>query len=80
MTPSAIRVSDLASCRRLGVRSILVSPLRYYRRTLGVFECLSSIPQQPSTKKTSPPCNPLQHDVAAISRISSLHQSRLAIK
>ena len=35
---------DLASCRRLGVRSILVSPLRYYRRTLGVFEVLSSSP------------------------------------
>src|SRR5277367_3555769 len=33
---------DLASCRRLGVRSILVSPLRHYRRTLGVFEVLSS--------------------------------------
>ncbi len=35
---------DLASCRRLGVRSILVSPLRHYRRTLGVFEVLSSSP------------------------------------
>jgi len=35
---------DLASCRRLGVRSILVSPLRYYRRNLGIFEVLSSSP------------------------------------
>ncbi|MGH9494570.1 MAG: GAF domain-containing protein, partial [Candidatus Sulfotelmatobacter sp.] len=35
---------DLAGCRRLGVRSILVSPLRHYRRTLGVFEVLSSSP------------------------------------
>ena len=35
---------DLASCRRLGVRSILVAPLRYFRRTLGLFEVLSSAP------------------------------------
>jgi len=35
---------DLASCRRLGARSILVAPLRHYRRTLGVFEVLSGSP------------------------------------
>lgn len=35
---------DLASCRRLGARSILVAPLRHIRRTLGVFEVLSSAP------------------------------------
>jgi GAF domain-containing protein len=35
---------DLATCRRLGVRSILVAPLRYFRRTLGLFEVLSSAP------------------------------------
>ena len=35
---------DLASCRRLGVRSILAAPLRHFRRTLGVFEVLSSSP------------------------------------
>ena len=35
---------DLASCRRLGARSILVAPLRHYRRTLGVFEVLSATP------------------------------------
>jgi putative methionine-R-sulfoxide reductase with GAF domain len=35
---------DLASCRRLGARSILVAPLRHYRRSLGVFEVLSSTP------------------------------------
>ena len=35
---------DLASCRRLGARSILVAPLRHIRRTLGVFEVLSSVP------------------------------------
>jgi len=35
---------DLASCRRLGARSILVAPLRHYRRTLGLFEVLSGTP------------------------------------
>lgn len=35
---------DLASCRRLGARSILVAPLRHYRKTLGVFEVLSAAP------------------------------------
>ena len=35
---------DLASCRRLGARSILVAPLRHFRRTLGVFEVLSGSP------------------------------------
>ncbi len=33
---------DQASCRRLGVRSILVAPLRYFHKTLGIFEVLSS--------------------------------------
>ena len=28
----------------MGVRSILVAPLRHFRRTLGVFEVLSSAP------------------------------------
>ncbi|MGA8298426.1 MAG: GAF domain-containing protein [Terriglobales bacterium] len=36
---------DAATCRRLGVRSILVAPLRHFRRSLGVFEVLSSTPQ-----------------------------------
>jgi GAF domain-containing protein len=69
---------DLASCRGLGVRSILVSPLRHYRRTLGLFEVLSSSP-----------CAFDHHDVAtmqllssmmvaAISRISSLHHAQTA--
>ena len=47
---------DLATCRRLGVRSILVSPLRHYRRTLGVFEVLSSSPGA-STNATWPLCS-----------------------
>jgi putative methionine-R-sulfoxide reductase with GAF domain len=64
--------ADQATCRHLGVRSILVAPLRHFRRTLGVFEVLSSTP------------NAFDHHdvvtmqflsgmmVAAISRLSSL--------
>jgi GAF domain-containing protein len=36
---------DLASCRRLGVRSILAAPLRHFQRTLGIFEVLSASPR-----------------------------------
>jgi putative methionine-R-sulfoxide reductase with GAF domain len=71
---------DLASCRRLGVRSILVSPLRYYRRTLGVFEVLSSSPSAFDEKDVATMQLLSSMMVAAISRISSLHQSRLAVK
>ena len=35
---------DPAVSRRLGVRSILVSPIRYFQRTLGIFEVLSASP------------------------------------
>jgi GAF domain-containing protein len=35
---------DWASCHRLGARSILAAPLRHFRRTLGIFEVLSSAP------------------------------------
>ncbi|MGA7287385.1 MAG: GAF domain-containing protein, partial [Terriglobales bacterium] len=35
---------DWATCRRMGVRSILAAPLRHFQRTLGVFEVLSSTP------------------------------------
>jgi putative methionine-R-sulfoxide reductase with GAF domain len=71
---------DLASCRRLGVRSILVSPLRYYRRTLGVFEVLSSSPSAFDEKDVATMQLLSSMMVAAISRISSLHQARLAVK
>jgi putative methionine-R-sulfoxide reductase with GAF domain len=71
---------DLASCRLLGVRSILVSPLRYYRRTLGVFEVLSSSPSAFDEKDVATMQLLSSMMVAAISRISSLHQSRLAMK
>ena len=69
---------DLAICRRLGVRSILVSPLRYYRRTLGVFEVLSSSPSAFDEKDVATMQLLSSMMVAAISRISSIHQARLS--
>ena len=69
---------DLATCRRLGVRSILVSPLRYYRRTLGVFEVLSSSPSAFDEKDVATMQLLSSMMVAAISRISSIHQARLS--
>jgi putative methionine-R-sulfoxide reductase with GAF domain len=68
---------DLASCRRLGVRSILVSPLRSYRRTLGVFEVLSSSPSAFDERDVATMQLLSSMMVAAISRISSLHHARL---
>src|ERR1700691_1773436 len=70
----------MASCKRLGVRSILVSPLRHYRRTLGVFEVLSSSPSAFNERDVATMQLLSSMMVAAISRISSLHQSRLAVK
>ncbi len=67
---------DLASCRRLGVRSILVSPLRHYRRTLGIFEVLSSSPGAFDQRDVATMQLLSGLMVAAISRISSLHQTR----
>jgi putative methionine-R-sulfoxide reductase with GAF domain len=68
---------DLASCRRLGVRSILVSPLRHYRRTLGVFEVLSSSPGAFDERDVATMQLLSSTMVAAISRISSLHNANL---
>ena len=68
---------DLASCRRLGVRSILVSPLRHYRRTLGVFEVLSSTPGAFDERDVATMQLLSSMMVAAISRISSLRQAEL---
>ncbi len=68
---------DLASCRRLGVRSILVSPLRSFRRTLGVFEVLSSSPSAFDEKDVATMQLLSSMMVAAISRISSLHQAQI---
>jgi putative methionine-R-sulfoxide reductase with GAF domain len=69
---------DLASCRRLGVRSILVSPLRHYRRTLGVFEVLSSTPSAFDHRDVATMQLLSSMMVAAISRIFSLRQAQLS--
>jgi GAF domain len=69
---------DLASCRRLGVRSILVSPLRHYRRTLGVFEVLSSSPCAFDKRDIATMQLLSSMMVAAISRISSLQSQQLS--
>jgi len=66
---------DLASCRRLGVRSILVSPLRHFRRTLGVFEVLSSSPGAFDERDVATMQLLSGMMVAAISRISTIHRS-----
>src|SRR5580692_359712 len=67
---------DLASCRRLGVRSILVSPLRHYRRTLGVFEVLSSSPGAFDERDVATMQLLSSMMVAAISRISRIKQTQ----
>lgn len=67
---------DVASCRRLGVRSILVSPLRHYRRTLGVFEVLSSSPGAFDERDVATMQLLSSMMVAAISRISSLKRAQ----
>lgn len=66
---------DLASCRRLGVRSILVSPLRHYRRTLGIFEVLSTSPGAFDDRDVATMQLLSSVMVAAISRISSIRQA-----
>jgi putative methionine-R-sulfoxide reductase with GAF domain len=63
---------DWASCRRMGVRSILVAPLRHFRRTLGVFEVLSSTPYAFDNNDVATMQFLSGMMVAAISRLSSL--------
>jgi putative methionine-R-sulfoxide reductase with GAF domain len=62
---------DSATCRRLGVRSILVAPLRHFRRTLGVFEVLSSTAQAFDNNDVATMQFLSGMMVAAISRLSS---------
>ena len=62
---------DLASCRRLGVRSILVAPLRHFRRTLGVFEVLSAAPYAFDSRDVATMQMLSSMMVAAISRLST---------
>jgi putative methionine-R-sulfoxide reductase with GAF domain len=66
---------DMASCRRLGVRSILVAPLRHYRRTLGVFEVLSSTAGAFDSNDVATMQFLSGMTVATISRLSSLQPS-----
>ena len=63
---------DHHACRRLGVRSILAAPLRHFRRTLGVFEVLSSRPHAFSDQDVATMQFLSGMTVAAISRLSSL--------
>jgi hypothetical protein len=67
---------DIASCHRLGVRSILVSPLRHFRRTLGVFEVLSSSPGAFDERDVATMQLLSGMMVAAISRISTIQRDR----
>ena len=63
---------DLASCRRLGARSILAAPLRHFRRTLGVFEVLSGAPHAFDNRDVATMQLLSSLMVAAISRLSSI--------
>jgi len=63
---------DHHACRRLGVRSILAAPLRHFRRTLGVFEVLSSRPHAFGDHEVATMQFLSGMTVAAISRLSSM--------
>lgn len=63
---------DLASCRRLGVRSILAAPLRQFQRTLGIFEVLSASPNAFNYQHAATMQLLASMMVAAMSRISRL--------
>jgi GAF domain-containing protein len=63
---------DWSTCRRMGVRSILVAPLRHFQRTLGVFEVLSSTPHAFDNDDVATMQFLSGMMVATISRLSSL--------
>lgn len=69
---------DLATCRRLGVRSILAAPLRHFRRTLGVFEVLSSMPHAFHEGDVATMQFLSSTMVAAISRLAANHSTERA--
>lgn len=58
---------DLVSCRQLGVRSILVAPLRHLRNPLGIVEVLSSRP-----------CAFDDRDVASLQLLSGVMMAAIA--
>jgi GAF domain-containing protein len=66
---------DLASCRRLGVRSILAAPLRHFHRTLGIFEVLSASPKAFTQQHATTMQLLASMMVAAISRLSHLSET-----
>ena len=66
---------DLASCHRLGVRSILAAPLRHFRRTLGVFEVLSAAPYAFDHRDVATMQLLSSMMVAAIARLSNLRSN-----
>lgn len=63
---------DIASCRRLGARSILAAPLRHFRRTLGVFEVLSATPNAFDNRDVATMQLLSSLMVAAIARLSTI--------
>jgi GAF domain-containing protein len=67
---------DIASCRRLGARSILAAPLRHFRRTLGVFEVLSGTPHAFDNGDVATMQLLSSLMVAAISRLSSIRSQQ----
>jgi len=67
---------DLASCRRLGARSILVAPLRHFRRTLGLFEVLSASPYAFDQRDVATMQLLSSVMVAAMTRFSSVRPAR----
>jgi GAF domain-containing protein len=70
---------DLASCRRLGARSILVAPLRHHRRTLGLFEVLSSVPYAFDHRDVATMQLLSSVMVAAIARLSHMQPARAQV-
>lgn len=68
---------DVASCRHLGVRSVLAAPLRHFRRTLGIFEVLSSSPHAFDGRDVATMQLLSSMMVAAIARLSRLRPVRV---
>jgi GAF domain-containing protein len=63
---------DVTTCRSLGARSILAAPLRHLRRTLGIFEVLSSAPNAFDNRDVATMQMLSGIMVAAMSRLSNL--------
>ena len=64
--------ADLASCRRLGVRSILAAPLRQHHGTVGIFEVLSAAPDAFNQQDVATMQLLASMMVAAISRVAGV--------